>query len=313
MREDGVQMTQMAARRNPRIRGIASLVLLLAVAPMAMAQIRLSLEPAQVSVDAGASFELQLWARADSAQSFDGADVALRWDAALLTLDGHSDEGAPYGWMASEFPAASPLNTDWSDGDALYECLAAFAGAAPQTDLLITTLQFTAAATAGAATVSIPRDGDTVVPSAGLDVLDAATGAAVTIGGGSGGGGGGGDSGGGTNGNDNGSDIPTGDGGGDSGNDNSGNVDDTPTGTGDGGGTNGNENGSDTTTGDGGGDPGNDNAGNAGDTDTATGGGGGHTRAGGGAPLCGPWAMQALVACTMGLCAIRFARRSQGG
>jgi hypothetical protein len=303
-------------RRTRLIRLGAGLAAVLIVVPAATGQIRLSLEPAQISVSAGGSFELTLWARADSDETFDGADVVIRWDETAVTLVGHTDDQSSYTWAMSGFLPGSSLNDSLADGDAIYTCASGFAAASPQTDALLTTFQFTAAQTSTVTNVTIPAEADTVVAQNGQNVLTSTTGAAVTIGSGSGGGGGGtgggGDAGGGTNGNDNGSDTPTGDGGGDSGNDNSGNVDDTATGTGDGGGTNGNDNASDTPTDDDGGDPGNDNSGNAGDTDTATGGGGGHARAGGGAPLCGPWAMQALVACTMCLCAVRVARRSQG-
>jgi len=173
---------------------------LLAPVPASLAEVNLSLEPASVSVSPGEGFSLQLWARSDSAQSFDGVDAVLEWDAGLVTLNGHSDDDAPYVWSVSDFLAASPLNDTWDDGDAIYTCLRPLGGTPPQTDLLITTLEFTATQSAGSANITIPTDDGTSVASGGVAVLGTTTGATVTVRSGDedggGGGGGGGDGGG---------------------------------------------------------------------------------------------------------------------
>ena len=89
----------------------------------ATAQVSLSLEPASIAVSPGEAFEVQLWARGDTAQSFDGADAVLRWNPSQLTLNGNSDDDTPYSWLASGFPPASAFNQTWDDGDALYDCM----------------------------------------------------------------------------------------------------------------------------------------------------------------------------------------------
>jgi hypothetical protein len=199
--------------RNSRQRLLACCIAL-AVATLAYGQVNLSLEPADTSVSPGATVELQLWARSTSPLPLDGAEVVLRWDPVQLTLAGYSPGTSAYTWGASGFPSASPTNTTWDDGDALYQCLTRLGAAPPQTDIMLAVLQFTASGDPAVAVVSIPDEGDTLVASAGLDVLAATAGATVRIGSpGDGSGGGNPDTGGGTGG-----DGDTGGGSGDSGN-----------------------------------------------------------------------------------------------
>lgn len=172
---------------------------------LAGAQIDLSLEPAGITVQPGEAVALQLWARAASALPVDGADVVIRWDENLLSLQGKSDAGGLARWQYSGFPETSPLNADLTDGEALYECLSSLAAPSPQTDILLTTLQFVALQGSGVVSVTIPVEGDTYVASDAEDALDAVTGATITIvGTGPGGGGSGGDPGDGETGDDDG-------------------------------------------------------------------------------------------------------------
>ena len=145
------------------------------------AAVNLSLEPSTLTVSPGEAFSVQLWARSEAAEPFDGIDAALNWDPARLTLGGWSDEGAPYAWSVSDFLAASALNDNWTDGDAIYTCLRPLSGSAPQTDLRITTFEFTASNAEGPTTVTIPTDGDTVVASGGAAVLGTTAGVTVTV------------------------------------------------------------------------------------------------------------------------------------
>ncbi len=161
-------------------------------ASVSMGQVNLSLEPANISVAPGAAFELQLWARSDAPQpqSLDGAEVVLQWDAPAVVLNGHSDDGAPYTWSVSEFMSATPRNDTWDDGDALYTCLAPLTAPSPQTDLLITTFQFTASQSSGVAAIRIPTNCETDVAGGGVSVLGTTSGATVRVGFGSSQGGG---------------------------------------------------------------------------------------------------------------------------
>jgi len=175
--------------------------IVLAAVSLAYGQVNLSLEPANISVSPGATVELQLWARSSSPLSLDGAEVVLRWDPLQLTLAGYSPGTPAYAWGASGFPAASPVNTTWGDGDALYQCLTRLGATPPQTDIMLAILQFTALSNPAVAAVSIPNEGDTLVASVGIDVLTATSGATVRIGSpGDGSGGGDPDAGGGTGG-----------------------------------------------------------------------------------------------------------------
>jgi PKD repeat protein len=166
----------------------------LSLAPVSTGQVNLSLEPASVSVAPGGAFEVQLWARSDSPRSFDGADVVLQWDPAVATLVGQSDDGAPYAWDVSAFPPASHRNDTWADGDATYQCYALPGRPAPETDLLITTFQFTASQSAGTTTVRVPigTGSETEIGSAGVSVLGTTSAATITVGSGGGDGSGGG-------------------------------------------------------------------------------------------------------------------------
>lgn len=195
---------------------VASLSVLLA-ASLAPGAINLTLEPAGIDVETGASLTVQLWARADTAQSFDGVEVLLNWDSTLLTLTGHDDSAGTYTWGSSGFPDGSQFNADLGDGDALYQGFAALGTDSPSTDLLVTTLQFTAGQQTGTTVLTIVQDSNTEIASGGQSVLGTVTGATVTVSAGSSGGGG-------TGGGDDGStDDGTGD---DTGSGDDGNVDD---------------------------------------------------------------------------------------
>jgi hypothetical protein len=153
--------------------------------------VNLSLEPEVVQVGPGASFELELWARSDTPTSFDGAEVLVAWDPALVSFSG-GVAGAGYAWSGAEFPAGSLFNNTWDDGDALYQCLSPLTGLAPTTDLLLATLEFTAGTQAASAEVNIPLNGFTAVGGAGGSVLGTVSGATIKIGSTGDGGGGGG-------------------------------------------------------------------------------------------------------------------------
>jgi len=172
----------------------------LAVVSAGEAKVNLSLEPASLSVAPGADFAVQLWARADTPEAFDGADVLLQWDSAVATLTGASQEGTSYPWGVSAFLPGSHRNDTWSDGDAVYTCFALPGQPEPQTDVLLTTLRFVASQSAGTTTIRIPATGETEIAAGGVSALGTTSGATVTVGaagdGGSGGGSGGGGNGG---------------------------------------------------------------------------------------------------------------------
>lgn len=151
-------------------------------AATASAGVDLSLEPAQVSVSSGQTFDLELWARSVSPASFDGADVALVWPASALNLEGIGDPAGPYDWAVSGFLAGSPANETWTDGTAMYTCTAPLGAPSPTTDLLIVRLRFRAVGNNQAVTVTISREGGTEVAAGGTSVLGNTTGATVTIG-----------------------------------------------------------------------------------------------------------------------------------
>jgi len=199
----------MVRRSTPRARGMWRWLLAcslgMAFASAAYGQVTLSLEPPDSLVSPGAVVELQLWARSTSAQPLDGAEVVLRWDPGQLALTGFSPGTPTYGWNPSGFPSASPMNATWDDGDALYQCLAPLGAVPPQTDIMLAILRFTASNNAAVATVSIPNDGDTLVASGGISILEAASGAVVQVGSSSDGSGGGATGGGGDGSSDGGS------------------------------------------------------------------------------------------------------------
>lgn len=146
------------------------------------AAVNISLEPAELSVQPGESFELQLWARATSPESFDGADVVLAWDPAVATLLGNSDDGNGYSWTFSGWMPGSMRNDTWDDGDAAYTSFSSVVGDPPQTDLLITTLQLTAVDADASGTIEILDTSETEVAFEGVSVLGNVSGTELTVG-----------------------------------------------------------------------------------------------------------------------------------
>jgi hypothetical protein len=130
----------------------------------------LSLEPIELTASTGEVIELQFWARSSSPIAMDGVEAVIAWDAEDITLEGNTNVNNGV-WQSSGFPAESGYNATWNDGDALYQVVAPLSGDAPTTDLLITTLRFTVGLNPGETPVSILANGDTVVASAGADVL----------------------------------------------------------------------------------------------------------------------------------------------
>lgn len=145
-------------------------------------QITLSLDPATIDAEPGDQVTLQLWARGEGSIPIDGVEVVIEWHPAQLTLIGHSDAQAGHNWWQSGFPAASAYNTSWDDGNALYQCVAALAGDAPQPDLLVTVLTFALAQGAQDTNISMPLNDDAAVASRGENVLAATVGSIIRTG-----------------------------------------------------------------------------------------------------------------------------------
>jgi hypothetical protein len=130
--------------------GLTGVVLVGAIGWRSVANINLELRPIPEPC-ATRTLAIGLYAVSDSeeSQSTAAMDVILRWDPAVLTLQGTDPSGTyPYAWMFSGFmddTALDGLNVTWSDGDALYTALAPFGNPpawAPPEGLLVTRFLF---------------------------------------------------------------------------------------------------------------------------------------------------------------------------
>lgn len=111
--------------------------------------VSLSFDPVSQVVGVGDSVYINLVASADTtAESITALDAILDWDPTYLALQGVSNPGSQ--WLSSAFlPDPDGINTDLTDGDALYTALAP-GGPSNQPvvppDLVVTTIEFLALA-----------------------------------------------------------------------------------------------------------------------------------------------------------------------
>ena len=173
-------------------------VVLLMIAPAVRGDlVNLEFRPGSQTVSVGNIFSVGLYAVSNSNQSVGSIDAILVWDASLIKLTGHTDNG-PYPWLSSSFPndcGLDGLNAPCSglpanDGDALYRAFRNFSTPALATPagLLVTSFQFQALAPTPSTTLSIPPmrgqftrsyvvDGDV----AGLEITGTLGSATITI------------------------------------------------------------------------------------------------------------------------------------
>ena len=166
-----------------------------AAPPVARSEIDLNWRPATLTVRAGDTVSIGLYAVSDdpqASQSISAMDMILAWPAESLHLLGVVDNG-PYDWFMSTFPddaALDGLNDTFADGNALYSAYTSFGNPAWATPegLLVTTFEFAALAETPEAVITIlDRAGQYTHTAvfdgeiAGLDVHGILGSATVTI------------------------------------------------------------------------------------------------------------------------------------
>ena len=123
---------------------------LLALAPQATAQLAdLKFFPMETTVEVGDHVDIQIVVIASSLTDvdFSAIDAVLDYDPNFLLLLSNDDTLAAEAWFASAFlPDPDGINTDITDGDAIYTALAAPGppAVAPPGGAIVTTLRFVA-------------------------------------------------------------------------------------------------------------------------------------------------------------------------
>lgn len=141
-------------------RGAAVLLIsigLLAPLPHALATpVDLEFNPIIQQSIVGNQVTIQIIARSSASQCINGMDMILIWDPTYLQLTGTSQAGAGYNWLIAGFlPDPDGLNTDITDGEALFTALASPGSPAFAVPggLVVTTLLFDAVAPTAGTTV----------------------------------------------------------------------------------------------------------------------------------------------------------------
>ncbi|RKY19439.1 MAG: hypothetical protein DRQ55_10595 [Planctomycetota bacterium] len=118
------------------------LLLMAEVLLVTSAQVDLPLSPAEQTAVVNQVISFDLHAHADSAQSITAIDAILSWDPNRLELLGATAGDFPV-FVAGFLPDPDGINTDLTDGDALYTALAppATPATAPP-DILVASFQF---------------------------------------------------------------------------------------------------------------------------------------------------------------------------
>jgi len=160
-----------ARRRRGFIYGALAGGLFLLSGRLEAGLVNVEFRPSTQMVTVGTTFGIDVYAvSADgNNQSIGLVGVVIHWDPTQLSLQGNMDTG-PFVWASSNFPSGGGgLNTDLTDGDALYRALVQPGGpyaTATPAGLKVTTLRFTALA---------PAMGITEVVIAGCDGTDCTT------------------------------------------------------------------------------------------------------------------------------------------
>ncbi len=128
------------------------------------AAITLELRPSSQTVIAGSSASVGLYVVSDlpAGEPVGRVDAVLLFDPNKMTLLGHDLTGAP-AWGSAGFSSFSPLNPDWTDGDAFFKATIGLTPGpcgtpevATPAGLLVTTFQFDVGSILGSTTVALP-------------------------------------------------------------------------------------------------------------------------------------------------------------
>ncbi len=137
---------------------------LLVFVPSTFAAITLELRPSSQTVTAGTAASVGLYVVSDlvGGEPVGKINAIIQFDPNRMTLLGHDLTGAP-AWGAAEFPSASSLNPDWTNGTALFSATSGILPfpcgtleVATPAGLLVTTFLFDIGPVIGSATVLLP-------------------------------------------------------------------------------------------------------------------------------------------------------------